>query len=198
MNGFEEASDEKLIERMRSGEKGIAEYLIDKYKGIVRQKARAVYLVGGDTDDLIQEGMIGLFKALQDYDPDREASFQTFARLCVDRQLYTAVRSARRQKHMPLNGYVSLSEDEQVLFASEETEPESYLIARESQEYLTRRVRDALSPLENRVLSDYLKGMSNEMIAEDIGRSTKSVENALHRIRVKIRKEIQSGEDQNM
>ncbi|MBQ8306902.1 MAG: sigma-70 family RNA polymerase sigma factor [Blautia sp.] len=198
MSGFEGFSDEQLIERMQSGEKGIAEYLIDKYKGLVRRKARAVFLVGGETDDLIQEGMIGLFKALQDYDPDREASFQTFARLCVDRQLYTAVRSAQRQKHMPLNGYVSLSEDEQVLFASEETEPESYLIARESQESMTRRVREALSPLENQVLTDYLMGMPNEAIAADIGRPLKSVENALHRIRVKIRKEIKNSEEQNL
>ena len=198
MSGFEGISDEKLIERMRNGEKEIAEYLIDKYKGLVRRKARAVFLVGGETDDLVQEGMIGLFKALQDYDPDREASFQTFARLCVERQLYTAVRSAQRQKHMPLNGYVSLSEDEQVLFASEQTEPESYLIARESQESMTRRVREALSPLENRVLTDYLRGMPNEAIAVDIGRPSKSVENALHRIRVKIRKEIKTSEEQNL
>ena len=106
---FEEIPDEELIRRMRSGEPGISDYLMEKYKWLVRQKVREMFLVGGEQEDLIQEGMIGLFKAVRDFQPDRESSFQTFARLCIDRQLYTAIKMNNRQKHLPLNTYISLS-----------------------------------------------------------------------------------------
>ena len=107
---YNEMTDEALIERLRAGESAIADYLMEKYKGLVRKKARAMFLIGGDTDDLIQEGMIGLFKAVRDYQPDRESSFQSFANICIDRQIYTAIKSSNRQKHQPLNTYVSLSD----------------------------------------------------------------------------------------
>ena len=100
---YNEMTDEALIERLRAGESAIADYLMEKYKGLVRKKARAMFLIGGDTDDLIQEGMIGLFKAVRDYQPDRESSFQSFANICIDRQIYTAIKSSNRQKHQPLN-----------------------------------------------------------------------------------------------
>ena len=108
---YDHVSDEELIARLRAGESAVSDYLMEKYKGLVRKKARAMFLIGGDTDDLIQEGMIGLFKAIQDYQPDKEASFLTFARLCIDRQVYSAIQSSRRQKHQPLNSYISLSQN---------------------------------------------------------------------------------------
>ena len=110
MEQYSKYSDEELIQRLRAGETGIADYLIEKYKYLVRRKARAMFLIGGDTDDLIQEGMIGLFKAVRDYHPGKEASFVTFAQMCIDRQIYSAVQSSNRQKHMPLNTYISLSQ----------------------------------------------------------------------------------------
>ena len=109
MSHYDDYSDEELISRLRSGESGISDYLMEKYKELVRYKARAMFLIGGETDDLIQEGMIGLFKAVQNYQPDKDTSFQTFATLCIDRQLYSAIQNSNRQKHMPLNSYVSLS-----------------------------------------------------------------------------------------
>ena len=109
MKNYEEYQDEELIRRLRDGDGSVMDYLMEKYKGTVKKRARAMYLIGGETDDLIQEGMIGLFKAVQDYRPDREASFRTFAGLCIDRQLYSAVKNSTRQKHIPLNSYVSLN-----------------------------------------------------------------------------------------
>ncbi len=110
MGIYDEITDEELIARLRTGQEDVADYLLEKYKGLVRQKARTMYLIGGETDDLIREGMIGLFKAIENYDPQKEASFQTFARLCIDRQLYKAISGSNRQKHQPLNTYVSLSQ----------------------------------------------------------------------------------------
>ena len=133
---YNEMTDEALIERLRAGESAIADYLMEKYKGLVRKKARAMFLIGGDTDDLIQEGMIGLFKAVRDYQPDRESSFQSFANICIDRQIYTAIKSSNRQKHQPLNTYVSLSDGEaEENFRDscvEHDNPESILIDREN------------------------------------------------------------------
>ncbi len=136
MDCYGQFSDEQLIERLRGGETEISDYLMEKYKGLVRKKARAMYLIGGDTDDLIQEGMIGLFKAIQDYRPDREASFQTFASLCIERQLYSAVKNSTRQKHIPLNSYVSLSEEAETgsLEGLWSENPEALIIDREIQD----------------------------------------------------------------
>ena len=157
MSRYGQCSDEELIERLRNGESKISDYLMEKYKGTVKKRARAMYLIGGETDDLIQEGMIGLFKAVQDYRPDREASFRTFAGLCIDRQLYSAVKNSTRQKHIPLNSYVSLSEEEES------------------------------GPMENKVLDYYLRGYGYVQIAEIMGKTPKSIDNALQRIRGKIR-----------
>ena len=185
---YEECSDEELIARLRKGESGISDYLMEKYKELVRQRARAMYLIGGETDDLIQEGMIGLFKAVQDYEPDREASFRTFAGLCIDRQLYTAIQSSNRKKHIPLNSYISLSEEESgSLEGLWSANPEALIIDRESTGLLEQEISRALSPMENKVLEYYLRGCGYVQIAELMGKKPKSIDNALQRIRAKIR-----------
>ena len=160
MSRYGQCSDEELIERLRNGESEISDYLMEKYKGTVKKRARAMYLIGGETDDLIQEGMIGLFKAVQDYRPDREASFRTFAGLCIDRQLYSAVKNSTRQKHIPLNSYVSLSEEEESgsLEGLWSENPEALVIDRENTGILEKEISKALSPMENKVLDYYLRG----------------------------------------
>lgn len=189
MNCYGQFSDEQLIERLRNGETEISDYLMEKYKGLVRKKARAMYLIGGDTDDLIQEGMIGLFKAVQDYRPDRESSFQTFASLCVERQIYSAVKNSTRQKHIPLNSYVSLSEEAETgaLEGLWSENPEALIIDRENTGSLEKQISRTLSPMENKVLAYYLKGYSYVQIAELMEKEPKSIDNALQRIRGKIR-----------
>lgn len=189
---YNETADEILIGRLRDGETAIADHLMEKYKGLVRKKARAMFLIGGDTDDLIQEGMIGLFKAVRDYRPGHEASFQSFANMCIDRQMYSAIKSSNRQKHQPLNTYISLSssETEENLRDScvEHDNPESILIDRENVKALEKEMEKNLSALENKVLELYLDGNGYREIAEILGKSPKSIDNALHRIRRKIKK----------
>lgn len=189
MSRYRQCSDEELIERLRNGESKISDYLMEKYKGTVKKRARAMYLIGGETDDLIQEGMIGLFKAVQDYRPDREASFRTFAGLCIDRQLYSAVKNSTRQKHIPLNSYVSLSEEEESgsLEGLWSENPEALVIDRETTGILEKEISRALSPMENKVLDYYLRGYGYVQIAEIMGKTPKSIDNALQRIRGKIR-----------
>ena len=193
MGQYDNISDEELIARMRGGEKGIEDYLMEKYKGLVRQKARAMYLIGGDTDDLSQEGMIGLFKAVRDYQPDREASFVTFARMCIDRQLYSAIQNSNRQKHMPLNCYVSLSQEEEEASGLEQwvENPESIIIGQESMRDLQHKIYSSLSPMENKVLEHFLNGKSYVQIGEIMGKTPKSIDNALQRIRSKVRDELE-------
>ena len=189
MEQYSKYSDEELIQRLRAGETGIADYLIEKYKYLVRRKARAMFLIGGDTDDLIQEGMIGLFKAVRDYHPGKEASFVTFAQMCIDRQIYSAVQSSNRQKHMPLNTYISLrQEDEESPLAQAWVEtPEEIIIDRENTRALEDEIKSALSPMENTVLNYYLEGKSYADIGVLMDKNPKSVDNALRRIRTKIR-----------
>ena len=189
MEQYSKYSDEELIQRLRAGETGIADYLIEKYKYLVRRKARAMFLIGGDTDDLIQEGMIGLFKAVRDYHPGKEASFVTFAQMCIDRQIYSAVQSSNRQKHMPLNTYISLSqEDEESPLAQAWVETlEEIIIDRENTRALEDEIKSALSPMENTVLNYYLEGKSYADIGMLMDKNPKSVDNALRRIRTKIR-----------
>ena len=188
---YNETADEILIRRLRKGESAIADYLMEKYKGLVKKKARAMFLIGGDTDDLIQEGMIGLFKAVRDYQPDREASFQSFANLCIDRQIYSAIKSSNRQKHQPLNTYVSLSsEAEEDLRDScaEQDKPEAIRSDGENVTALEKEMKKNLSPMESRVLQLYLDGNGYAEIAELLGKTPKSIDNALRRIRTKIKK----------
>lgn len=199
---YAQCRDEELIERLRDGEDGITEYLMNKYKGLVKSKARSMYILGADNDDLIQEGMIGLFKALRDYDCGRDASFATFADLCVSRQMYTAVQASRRQKHIPLNTYISLNgnaggewenEEEElinVLAAKFEQSPEEMLIDRENVDMLEKTIERELSTFEKQVLDLYLTGMGYQQIAKVLGRAEKSTDNALQRLKNKLAKKI--------
>lgn len=186
---YDAYTDGELLRRLRSGESEIADYLVDKYKYLVRQKARALYLAGGDQEDLIQEGMLGLFKAVQNYQEGRAASFATFAALCIDRQLYSAISMSQRQKHQPLNSFVSLSEpvSEQELRLIDEETPEAILINRENLDRMNEKIREALSPFEYEVLELYLKGYGYQQIAIQMQKTPKAIDNALQRIRTKVR-----------
>lgn len=203
---YEECGDEELILRLRDGEEAITDYIMDKYKNLVRSKAKSMYILGADRDDLIQEGMIGLFKAVRDYDIGRDASFFTFAELCVSRQMYTAIQAAGRQKHTPLNTYISLyggcTEQEAEgrdgkwelsgsLLSPPERNPEELLIDRENVERLEKTIDKELSSFEKQVLDLYLTGMKYSEIARVLGRDEKSTDNALQRIKSKLKKAIQ-------
>lgn len=203
MGIYDTMTDEQLISRLRGGERDIMDYLMVKYKSMVRRKTREMFLIGGENDDLIQEGMIGLFKALRDYDSGRDASFLTFADLCVSRQMYTAVQASKRQKHIPLNTYVSLygsagtnrdGEEEEslvnVLSDVAGTNPEDVVIDRENVIQLEQTIERELSGFEKQVLDLYLTGMSYQQIAKVLGRDDKSTDNALQRIKTKLRRAI--------
>ena len=192
MGKFDNISDEELIARLRDGETIIEDYLMEKYKGLVRQKARAMFLIGGDTDDLIQEGMIGLFKAVRDFQPGREATFATFARMCIDRQIFSAIQNSNRQKHLPLNSYVSLNQEDESspIWELSVENPEEIIIDQETTRDLQQKISDYLSPMENKVLDLYLKGEGYVEIGRILGKSPKSIDNALQRIRAKIREVI--------
>jgi RNA polymerase sporulation-specific sigma factor len=190
---YEAFSDEELIEKLRQGEDDITDYILEKYKPLVRKKTNAMYLIGGETEDLIQEGMIGLFKAIRDYKPDKDASFYHFAELCINRQLYSALEASNRKKHQPLNSYISLSEQEHPdavaaeLLVDKESGPEQTVIEQEVWEEYKKRLAQKLSRMENQVLQYYLDGNHYIQIAEMMGKSPKSIDNALQRIRQKIR-----------
>lgn len=186
-------TDEALIEKLRSGEEEIAEYIMEKYKPLVRKKANAMYLIGGETEDLIQEGMIGLFKAMRDYNPEKEASFFSFAELCVNRQLYSALEASNRKKHMPLNTYISFSNQDgsdginlEQMLMDETASPEQMMIENEAKEEFFQRLQEKLSPMEKKVLYLYLEGNSYTQIAELMEKAPKSIDNSLQRIRGKI------------
>lgn len=207
---YESLTDDELIELSREQDDRATEALMSRYKGMVRSRARSMFILGGDSEDLIQEGMLGLFKALRDYDCGRDASFATFASLCVSRQLYTAVQASGRKKHMPLNTAVSLnapssgfaeqegnesmeleesiSRELGTLFAGGYGEnPEKVLIDRENLARLQERIENELSPLEKQVLDLHLTGLNYVEIAHILNRDEKSTDNALQRIRTKVR-----------
>ena len=202
MGIYDTMTDEELLSRLRAGERDIMDYLMVKYKSMVRRKAREMFLIGGENDDLIQEGMIGLFKAIRDYDSGRDASFFTFADLCVSRQMYTAVQASRRQKHIPLNNYISLysnvsegrdGEEEalvNVLASGSDLNPEELVIDKENVDRLEMLIERELSSFEKQVLDLYLTGMGYQQIAKVLGRDDKSTDNALQRIKTKLRKAI--------
>ncbi len=191
---YKDVTDEQLIEQLRGGQTKVMDYLMEKYKNLVRKRANALYLIGGETEDLIQEGMIGLFKAVQDYRSDKEVSFYHFAELCVNRQMYTAVEASQRKKHTPLNTYVSLDagqEKESVYLESgnhpQTLNPETLFISQETVRLLLKQANERLSPMERQALALYLEGMNYHQIAEHMGKTPKAVDNALQRIRGKIR-----------
>lgn len=190
---YEHQTDEELIARLRQGEEEIMDYLMDKYKNLVRSKAKELFLIGGDRDDLIQEGMIGLFKAVRDFQPDRDSSFYHFAQLCIARQMYTAVEASNRKKHAPLNSYVSLYGDDsdgmqmiEMLGSVDESNPENLMISQESLKDFQHKVRMTLSAMEQEVLDYCLQGLQYTQIAEIMGREPKAVDNAIQRIKKKL------------
>ena len=199
---YEQASDEELIELLRDGETAVTDYIMDKYKYLVRSKAQAMYILGADTEDLIQEGMIGLFKAVRDYDCGRDASFFTFADLCISRQMYTAVQASNRKKHAPLNTYISLYGEregkeegatlQEILSAGQGSDPESLFLDKERMEYLEGEILRELSTLEKQVLDLYLTGMTYSQIAKVLGKEEKSTDNALQRVKSKMKKILKS------
>lgn len=196
---YEQMTDEQLIKKLREGDAGIIDYLMEKYKNLVRKEANAIYLLGGETDDLIQEGMIGLFKAVQNYDTNQESSFFSFAKLCVRRQMYSAIEASKRKKHGPLNSYVSFYENDgeessllDTIEAGEESDPEKLLVSQEYTNILQNKLRENLSDLENRVLYLHLLGTDYKTIAKLLDRSPKTIDNALQRIKSKTEKILES------
>ena len=195
MYRYQNLSDEELIQRLRAGDAGIMDYVLYKYKPLVRKKANAMFLIGGDTDDLIQEGMIGLFKAIRDFRQEKEASFYHFAEICITRQIYSAVEASNRKKHAPLNTYVSFYSEtgeegqplSEVLISEISDNPEERMIERENVEQFLEKIRENLSKMECKVLDDYLSGLNYQQIAEKMGKQPKAIDNALQRIKNKIR-----------
>lgn len=196
---FDGITDEEIIQRLRDNTDGKSEfyidYLMEKYKPLVRKKSNAMFLIGGETEDLIQEGMIGLFKAIRDFKPNHDSSFFHFADLCISRQMYSAIESSNRKKHQPLNTYVSLQADnqedglalEELLSDVSEASPEQMIIQREMQESFFEHLYKELSNMETEVLDLYLDGMNYVQIAEHLGKEPKSIDNALQRIRQKTK-----------
>lgn len=201
---YTEMPDEEIVDLAQQGEQFAVEYLVDKYKNFVRAKARSYFLIGADKEDIIQEGMIGLFKAIRDYKLDKLTSFRAFAELCITRQIITAIKTATRQKHIPLNSYVSLNKpiyDEEsdrtlidILSTTKITNPEEIIISREEFIFIEKKMGEILSSLEWKVLMAYLEGKSYQEIAVELKRHVKSIDNALQRVKRKLEKYL---EDRN-
>lgn len=193
--------EEDIVIRASEGDLKAQEYLIKKYKNFVRSKARTYFLIGADREDIIQEGMIGLFKAIRDFQGDKMSSFRSFAEICITRQMITAVKMATRQKHIPLNSYVSLNkpiyeEDSERTLLDMVTgcaisNPEELLISREEFNIIEAKIGETLSRLELKVLTDYLDGKTYQEIAEKLDRDIKSIDNALQRVKRKLEKCLQ-------
>ena len=195
MKDFEHYSDRDLLNEIKSGDDQAMDFLLNRYGGLVRRESRKFFLAGADEEDLIQEGMIGLFKAVQNYEPDQNSSFFSFAKLCISRQLYSAIEASRRKKHSPLNSYVSLydmTEEKEPLIntmeAHKNSNPEELLVSQEYAELLESKLEESLSDLENRVLYLHLMGTDYRTIARLLDKSPKTVDNALQRIKAKTQK----------
>ncbi len=198
---YEIQSDEDIVEAVREGDSEALEYLINKYRSFVRAKARSYFLIGADREDIIQEGMIGLYKSIRDFRGDKLASFKAFAELCITRQIITAIKTATRQKHIPLNSYVSLDKpiyDEEsdrtlldVICGSQVSDPEELIINQEEFIGLEDKMSEILSDLERKVLMLYLDGRSYQEIAVDLNRHVKSIDNALQRVKRKLERYLE-------
>ena len=195
---FKDKSDEEIVAQAKSGNNRAQEYLISKYENFVKAKARSYFLIGADKEDIYQEGMIGLYKAIRDFNPEKSTSFKAFAEICVIRQIITAIKTATRQKHIPLNNYISLNkpiyEEESertlldVLTGLKITDPEELMISKEQIDYIEGKISKVLSGLELEVLTSYLDGKSYQEIASDLERHSKSIDNALQRVKRKLEK----------
>lgn len=198
MANYEECTDEELIIRLHDGEDAVIDVLMEKYKDLVKNTAGTMFILGADRDDLIQEGMIGLLKAIRDYDLGRDASFFTFAKLCISRQMYSAVRSSNRKKNAPLNAYISLYADDKDddieiidrLEADELSNPEKRIIGEEEAQNLQEIIKETLSGFEESVLDLYMTGMATSEIAKVLNRDAKSTDNALQRGKAKLRNRL--------
>ncbi|SHG91874.1 RNA polymerase, sigma 30 subunit, SigH [Thermosyntropha lipolytica DSM 11003] len=196
-----ELEDEEIVELAQQGDQGAVNFLVDKYKNFVRAKAKSYFLIGADKEDIIQEGMIGLFKAIRDYKQDKLTSFRAFAELCITRQIITAIKTATRQKHIPLNSYVSLNKpiyDEEsdrtlldVISTAAVANPEEIVISQEEFIFIEKKMGEILSSLEWKVLMAYLEGKSYQEIAEELQRHVKSIDNALQRVKRKLEKYLE-------
>ena len=195
---IEKRLDEDIALDAKNGDIKAQEYLINKYKNFVKAKAKSYFLVGADKEDIYQEGMIGLYKAIRDFKPDKLSSFKAFAELCVTRQIITAIKTATRQKHIPLNTYISLNKpiyDEEsdrtlldILSTVKVCDPEELVISREEVVKIEKEIEQVLSELELEVLNSYLQGKSYQEIACDLDRHSKSIDNALQRVKRKLEK----------
>lgn len=199
------ALDEELVESAKVGDSNALEQLINKYKNFVRAKARTYFLIGADREDIIQEGMIGLFKAIRDFRGDKLSSFRAFAELCITRQIITAIKTATRQKHIPLNSYISLNKpiyDEDsdrslmdTIIEDKISDPEEMMIKKEKHTQIEGKMGEVLSELELEVLSSYLEGKSYQEIAKDLDKHVKSIDNALQRVKRKLEKHLEDEND---
>ena len=193
---YSKQSDEELILLIHTGNQQATEYLLKKYSPLVKKSIRTLYLIGADMEDLSQEGMIGLFKAIQSYESGHDTSFYTYAKLCIDRQIYSAIKASNRKKHSPLNSYISfytnLVEGDTELIdnleAGNDSNPESIVLDKESTSIFQQKLETTLSSLEKEVLHQYMEGKSYTEISNAVGKSTKSVDNAVQRIREKVKK----------
>lgn len=195
---FRDKPDEEIAIEAKAENNRAQEYLISKYENFVKAKAKSYFLIGADKEDIYQEGMIGLYKAIRDYKPERSSSFKAFAEICITRQIITAIKTATRQKHIPLNTYVSLNkpiyEEESektlldVLTGLKVSDPEELIISKEQMKYIEEKIAKVLSDLELEVLNSYLDGKSYQEIACDLERHSKSIDNALQRVKRKLEK----------
>jgi len=195
---YVDMQDEAVVALAQRGDNLAEEYLLNKYKNFVRSKARSYFLIGADHEDIVQEGMIGLYKAIRDFRTDKLASFRAFAELCITRQIITAIKTATRQKHIPLNSYVSLNkplydDDSErtlldVIVEGRAANPEELIISQEDMATINTRIGEVLSPLEQEVLQSYLDGKSYQQIAAELHRHVKSIDNALQRVKRKLEK----------
>ncbi|MBD3922860.1 RNA polymerase sporulation sigma factor SigH [Paenibacillus sp. PR3] len=200
-DGYDCRTDEDIVEAVREGDSEALEYLINKYRNFVRAKARSYFLIGADREDIVQEGMIGLYKSIRDFKGDKLSSFKAFAELCITRQIITAIKTATRQKHIPLNSYVSLDKpiyDEDsdrtlldVICGTRVSDPEELIINQEEFVGLEDKMSEILSDLERKVLMLYLDGRSYQEIAVDLDRHVKSIDNALQRVKRKLERYLE-------
>ncbi len=197
-------TDEQVVSIAQAGDDAATDYLIAKYKNFVRSRARSYFLIGADKEDIIQEGMIGLYKAIRDYRSDKLCTFHAFAELCITRQIITAIKTATRQKHLPLNSYVSLNkplyEEESdrtlldVITSARSQNPEELMINAENRTVIEGKIQELLSDLEREVLASYLDEKSYQQIADELQRHVKSIDNALQRVKRKLEKHLYSDE----
>lgn len=201
---FEQQADEEIVLLAQQGDSDAMAWLLDKYKNLVRTRAHSYFLVGADHEDIVQEGMIGLFKAVRDYRNEKQTSFKAFAEICVKRQMITAIKTATRQKHLPLNCYISLNrplydeESDRTLMdvlEGQGANPEELFIGIEASKKIQHEIDHSLSELEKTALSDFLAGMSYQEIAAHLGRHTKAIDNALQRVKKKLLVSLEEGQD---